>query len=139
MLSFKKYMNQIEEAAATIPAVGTVGATIKTQAPTTPINPATRTALVTAARSNPVALSLFSKGKIQDAIKKLTEDPIDKNIQEILYPNDNAKSEHFLSLIENIRIDRENKSNSLFNLIRIKINFLINSKDLFRGCVNKRS
>ena len=75
MLSFKKYMNQIEEAAATIPAVGTVGATIKTQAPTTPINPATRTALVTAARSNPVALSLFSKGKIQDAIKKLTEDP----------------------------------------------------------------
>jgi hypothetical protein len=75
MLSFKKYMNQIEEAAATIPAVGTVGATIKTPAPTTPINPATRTALETAARSNPVALRLFSTGNQKGAIDALRKDP----------------------------------------------------------------
>jgi hypothetical protein len=75
MLSFKKYMNQIEEAAATVPAVGTTSATTKTPAPTMPINPDTRKALETAAKANPVALRLFSTGNQTGAVKKLREDP----------------------------------------------------------------
>ena len=68
-------MQRIEEAAATIPAVGATSATTKTPAPTKPINPATRTALETAARANPVALRLFSTGDQKGAIKALTADP----------------------------------------------------------------
>jgi len=86
MLSFKKYMNQIEEAAATIPATGVTPAASTTPATSNPtattnasaktqqIPPATRSKLDAAAQKNAAAMRLYQTGKTKEAVDTLRKD-----------------------------------------------------------------
>ena len=87
MLSFKKYMNQIEEAAATIPATGVTPAASTTPATSNPtaattnasaktqqVPPATRSKLDAAAQKNAAAMRLYQTGKTKEAVATLRQD-----------------------------------------------------------------
>jgi hypothetical protein len=72
---------------------------------------------------------------LKDTIKinkmiKLIYSNVDKEIQRNLYLDKNNRSEHYISLIENIKFERNNPIKgeyvTTFGLARLKINFLLN-------------
>ncbi len=87
MLSFKQFLNQLEEqiattptapttTAATAPAASTTTPTgAKTTSPTDKIPPQTRQKLDAAAQRNAAAMRLYQTGKTKDAVDTLRKDP----------------------------------------------------------------
>lgn len=88
MLSFKKFLNNLEEQAATTPTVGTTPAATTTPAASTPspankspadktqqVPPTTRAKLDSAAQKNSAAMRLYQTGKTKEAVDTLRKDP----------------------------------------------------------------
>ena len=87
MLSFKNFLNQIEEQVATTPTTGTTPTATTTPAKPTgaaqqagvaktqQIPPATRTKLDAAAQKNAAAMRLYQTGKTKEAVDTLRKDP----------------------------------------------------------------
>jgi hypothetical protein len=90
MLSFKQFLNNLEEQAATTPATGVTPAASTTPATSNPtaatattnasaktqqVPPATRSKLDAAAQKNAAAMRLYQTGKTKEAVDTLRKDP----------------------------------------------------------------
>lgn len=91
MLSFKQFLNQLEEQATTTPTTGVTPTASTIPATTTPttgakpqqtttdktqqVPPATRTKLDAAAQKNAAAMRLYQTGKTKEAVDTLRKDP----------------------------------------------------------------
>jgi len=84
MLSFKKFINQLEEQIATTPTAPTTGtassatttpAGTKNTSTSTDISPQTRQKLDMAAKNNAAAMRLYQTGRTKEAVDTLRKDP----------------------------------------------------------------